>query len=68
MKQLLFIYLLLAGHTACAQAPPADLLLIGTFHFSNPGIDLVKTSTFDVLAPKPQAELEALTNRLQAFG
>ncbi len=65
---LLFFCCLLASLTALAQAQPADLLLVGTFHFSNPGSDLVKTTTFNVLAPKPQAELEAITNRIQAFG
>ena len=68
MKPLLpFFCCLLASLTALAQTQPTDLLLIGTFHFSNPGVDLVKTATFDVLAPKPQAELEVITNRIQTF-
>lgn len=62
---------LLAALGASAQstpAKPAELLLLGTFHFHNPGADIVKTKTFDVLAPRPQAELEALTDRIKAFG
>lgn len=71
MKQLVLLLAgLLASLTATAQAPtpPTDLLLVGTFHFHNPGADLVKTATFDVLAPKPQAELESMTNRISAYG
>lgn len=71
MKRILLLLGgLLAGLTAPAQAqaPPTDLLLVGTFHFHNPGADLVKIATFDVLAPKPQAELEAMTNRFKAYG
>jgi hypothetical protein len=51
-----------------AQSKPAELLLLGTFHFQNPGADLVKTKTFDVLAAKPQAELAVMTDKLKAFG
>ena len=69
MKHLFLLLVgLLAGLGATAQTQPADLLLVGTFHFHNPGADLVKVATFDVLAPKPQAELEAMTNRLKAYG
>lgn len=69
MKRLfLLLSGLLASLVASAQTKPADLLLIGTFHFSNPGVDLVKTGTFDVLATQPQAELIALTDRIKAFG
>ncbi|MDQ2769170.1 MAG: DUF5694 domain-containing protein [Bacteroidota bacterium] len=69
MKRILLLLGgLLAGLAAPAQTPPADLLLVGTFHFHNPGADLVKTATFDVLAPRPQAELEAITNQIKAYG
>lgn len=69
MKRIILLLSgLLAGFAATAQTQPADLLLIGTFHFHNPGADLVKVATFDVLAPKPQAELEAMTNRLKTYG
>jgi len=51
-----------------AQTKPTELLMLGTFHFHNPGADLVKTKGFDVLAPKPQAELAAMTDKIKAFG
>lgn len=69
MKRILLLLSgLLASFAATAQSQPADLLLVGTFHFNNPGADLVKIATFDVLAPKPQAELEVMANQIKAYG
>jgi Family of unknown function (DUF5694) len=73
MKPLLTLLLgLLPLLTVRAQNPtqpkPADLLLLGTFHFHNPGADIVKTKGFDVLTPPAQAELQTLTDRIKAFG
>ncbi|TYZ09313.1 hypothetical protein FY528_11250 [Hymenobacter lutimineralis] len=68
MKTLLFMLSgLLLALGATAQTKPAELLLLGTFHFHNPGADIVKTKSFDVLAPKAQAELETMTNRLSQW-
>lgn len=66
-KMFLFIWYWLAVFTCSAQSKPAELLLIGTFHFDNPGLDVSKLNTLDVLGPKVQTDLEILTNRLAAF-
>lgn len=50
-----------------AQTKQSDLLLLGTFHFNNPGGDIAKTKTFDITAPKPQAELEAMAQKISSF-
>ncbi|MEM1141534.1 MAG: DUF5694 domain-containing protein [Pseudomonadota bacterium] len=42
----------------------AEVLLIGTFHFANPGLDVVKTNVIDVLSDDSQAYLEAVTQRI----
>jgi hypothetical protein len=68
MKKALF--LLLSFFTVSqsrAQTKPAELLLLGTFHFHNPGADLVKVKTFDVMTPKVQAELETITDKITLF-
>jgi hypothetical protein len=68
MKRLLLVLSgLLLGLGAGAQTKPAELLLLGTFHFHNPGADIVKTKSFDVLAPRAQAELETVTGRLSQW-
>nr|WP_199156296.1 DUF5694 domain-containing protein [Pedobacter sp. ASV2] len=45
-----------------------EVLLIGTFHFSNPNVDAIKTDAFNVLGSKPQQELENITDKIKAFG
>lgn len=41
-----------------------EVLLLGTYHMDNPGLDEVNVDADDVLAPKRQAEIEALVDRL----
>jgi len=46
---------------------PIQVMVLGTYHFGNPGLDLVNMDSDDVLAPHRQAELEDLADRLMAF-
>ena len=46
---------------------PVEVLMIGSFHFDNPGLDVIKTKSFDVLTPKVQDELEFITDRIQEY-
>jgi hypothetical protein len=41
-----------------------QVMLLGTYHFANPGADAVKHDIDDVLAPKRQREIEDLVERL----
>jgi hypothetical protein len=52
----------LGGKTAGAQ-----VLVLGSYHMSNPGLDAVNITADDVLAPKRQREIEALALRLARF-
>src|SRR5574338_230009 len=52
----------LGGRTA-----GAEVLIIGAYHMSNPGLDAVNISADDVLAPKRQREIEQLAAKLAAF-
>lgn len=46
-------------------APGAvQVMLLGTYHFANPGQDAVRQQVDDVLTPRRQAELEDLVSRL----
>ncbi len=49
------------------SAPPARVMLIGLWHFDNPGLDAVKYTPIDVMKPAEQAYLEALSARIAAF-
>ena len=46
---------------------PAQVMLLGTFHFKDAGRDMVKVEDIDVFTENNQAYLEGLAQRLQAF-
>jgi len=48
-----------------AQSP--QVLVLGTYHFGNPGLDVVKTEVADVLSPEKQAEIAAVAEALARF-
>ena len=53
-----------------AQMPasePAKVMMLGVFHFANPGHDMVKSSVIDVLSQQNQAFLDGLSTRLAGF-
>jgi len=52
----------LGGKTAGAQ-----VLVVGSYHMSNPRLDAVNVTADDVLAPKRQREIEQLARKLAAF-
>jgi hypothetical protein len=66
-----------AGQSNTAEAPtgfpprcaPSEVqvMLLGTYHFANPGLDAVKQQVDDVLAPTRQRELADLVERLAAW-
>lgn len=55
------------GVAGPAQTEPVRVIVIGTFHMANPGKDLYDSTVDDVLSPKRQAEIEAVTSRLLPF-
>jgi hypothetical protein len=71
MRYLLAIILLpsvLLSSVALVQAAePARVLLVGTYHFSNPGQDQANVESVDVTVPARQAELQAVTDALAKF-
>jgi len=62
---------LLCALSLFAQAPaaaePAQVLVLGTYHFANPGRDVVKTEVADVLSATKQAEIRAVVQALVRF-
>lgn len=68
---LVFSALLAMSRISVAQnvsAPaPVFVMVVGDFHMSNPGRDLHDIQADDVLLPKQQAQIEAITQSLMAF-
>lgn len=67
MHRFLVLALLLIHTAASAAESPARVVLIGTYHFSNPGQDQANVESVDVTVPQRQAELQAVTDALAAF-
>lgn len=69
ISQLLLAFLLTFSTAALAQQSnkEKEVLLIGTFHFNNPGADIAQTDKFDVLTEKSQKELDIIAQRIKAF-
>ena len=44
-----------------------EVLLIGTFHYNNPGADVAKTKSFDVLSEGSQKELEQIVSKIKDY-
>lgn len=54
-----------------AQTPPqsdrARVLVLGTYHFANPGLDVVQIEVADVLSEAKQSEVRAIVEALARF-
>jgi Family of unknown function (DUF5694) len=58
---------LLAGATASQAQAPVQVMVLGTYHFGNPGQDIHNARVDDVLAPRRQAEVQAVVQALAVF-
>jgi hypothetical protein len=68
MRWLIGIAAMMTAGQAAAQEPePIQVMVIGTYHFANPGLDLANVKADDVLKPGRQKELEALSAALAQF-
>ena len=52
---------------AAEEGKPVEVMVLGTYHFGNPGLDLNNMKADDVTKPARQAELEALAAALAEF-
>ena len=56
-----------AQQPAIGSEVHAQILVLGSYHFDNPGLDVVKTEVADVLTPAKQAEIEQVIEALARF-
>jgi hypothetical protein len=65
---VLAILLFSAAPAHAQSAPPrAQVMILGTHHMDNPGLDYANPAVDDVLAPRRQAEIAALAQALAEF-
>jgi len=67
MIRSLLVLCLLVAPVASRAAEPARVMIVGTYHFSNPGQDQANVESVDVTVPGRQAELQAVTDALARF-
>jgi len=56
-----------ANATEPAKPKPTEVMILGTYHFANPGKDVVNIVADDVTAKRRQRELEAMISELAKF-
>ncbi|MBA2669384.1 MAG: hypothetical protein H0U67_03320 [Gemmatimonadetes bacterium] len=64
---VLFLSALPLASQSAPRAEKAQVLVLGTYHFANPGLDVVKTEVADVLTAAKQAEIRALVEEIARF-
>jgi uncharacterized protein DUF5694 len=67
MIRTLLAFFLVFAPAALQAAEPARVLIVGTYHFSNPGQDQANVESVDVSVPQRQAELQAISDALAKF-
>lgn len=70
MKNTLLFILLTVAHLVWGQSEnnKIPIVILGTFHFSNPGLDVVKTEkTKNILSTEGQSEVESLLEKLEKY-
>ena len=67
VSTLLSAATLAAPALAAEAAAPIEVMVLGTYHMANPGLDLANVKADDVLKPQRQKELEALSAALAEF-
>lgn len=61
----IILYCFSTGYTLSGTEKEA--LLIGTFHYHNPGADVVKTRDFDILSHPAQNELQFMAQKISSY-
>ena len=67
MKKFILLLLLTISINLQGQTIKKEILLISTFHFDNPSLDVAKLKSFDVLSEKSQKELETITSKIKNY-
>jgi len=67
MKKITLILLLILSINVFSQSKKKQILLVGTFHFENPGLDVAKFESFNVMTDRSQKELETISNKIKKF-
>jgi len=68
MQKIILVLVIFTLNLSTAQTKKKQILLIGTFHFANPGNDITQINTFNIMSDKSQKELETISDKIKKFG
>lgn len=68
MHKIILLLTIITLNLTSAQTKKKQILLVGTFHYANPGLDVAKLNSFDILSDKSQKELEIMSDKIKKFG
>lgn len=52
---------------SASEPDPARVMILGTYHFANPGLDVVQVEVPDILAPEQQEQVRRIVEGLASF-
>ena len=67
MKNIIIVVFTIIFLNANSQTTKTKVLVLGTYHMGNPGLDAFNMKADDVTSPKRQKEIEEFTNLLSTF-
>lgn len=67
MHHWLLVALLSLTTLAADARPPAQVIVVGTYHFSNANSDIHNVEAVDVMTPQRQAQLQTISDALSRF-
>jgi hypothetical protein len=67
MKAILAAALIVLAVPAAAAPAPVEVMIVGAYHFGNPGLDINNIKVDSVLTPERQRDLERVAKALATF-
>ncbi|MBS7255862.1 DUF5694 domain-containing protein [Flavobacterium branchiicola] len=68
MQKIILLLTLITFNMVTAQTKKKQILLVGTFHYANPGLDVAQLNSFNIMSEKSQKELEVMSDKIKIFG
>lgn len=68
MQKIILLLAFITLNISTAQTKKKQILLVGTFHYANPGLDVAQLNNFNIMSEKSQKELETMSNKIKKFG
>ncbi|KAF2330436.1 DUF5694 domain-containing protein [Flavobacterium ginsenosidimutans] len=68
MQKIILLLAIITLNLTSAQTKKKQILLVGTFHYANPGLDVAQLNNFNIMSENSQKELEIMSEKIKKFG